>query len=189
MSQPTTVFVWDPLVRLFHWSLVTSFAIAYVSGEEWLTVHVYAGYLVGGLILFRLFWGTVGTRHARFGDFVRGPRAVGRYLGELLRGRAPRYLGHNPAGGAMILLLLVALVLTTVSGLAVYATAENAGPLAGLVPASHFWHEAFEESHEVLANLTVVMVVVHIAGVVVSSRLHRENLVRAMITGRKAREV
>ena len=189
MPQTNTVLVWDPLVRLFHWSLVAGFAVAYLSGDEWLSPHVWSGYLVGVLVLFRLLWGVVGSRHARFSDFVRGPAKVRDYLRGLLHGEAPRYLGHNPAGGAMIVLLLLGLVATTLSGLALYGAADQAGPLAGLVPTGHDWHEALEEVHEVAANLTVALVVVHILGVIVSSRLHGENLVRAMINGRKPREV
>jgi cytochrome b len=186
MNARNEVLVWDPLVRVFHWSLVASFTIAYLSGEGWEGLHTWAGYTVAGLIAVRLVWGFVGTRYARFSDFVRGPGAVMDYLKELRRLDAPRHLGHNPAGGAMIVALLLLVVLTALSGVALLGAEEGAGPLAGVMAhTAHFWEEALEETHEVLANLTVLLVVLHVTGVVLSSFLHNENLVRAMVTGRK----
>lgn len=184
--RPNQVKVWDPLVRLFHWTLVGAFTLAYLSEDDFQNLHVYAGYTVGGLIVFRLLWGFVGTRHARFGDFVRSPSEIAAYLKSLLGGSPRHYLGHNPAGGAMVIALLVSLLFTVATGLMAYG-AEGHGPLA---PWVWTWgvggEEAFEEAHEFFANLTVLLVVVHVAGVLVSSLLHGENLVRAMITGRKA---
>jgi cytochrome b len=207
------VRVWDPLVRIFHWSLVVSFAIAYLSGEESLDLHVWSGYAVLGLITFRLLWGFIGTRYARFSDFVYRPSVIITYFGDVVRGRAKRYLGHNPLGGAMIIALLVCLLGTTVSGLALYAAEENAGPLAGIVTSSgtvapgttavprkhdherdhdddgnggeNEGDEMLEEIHEVFSDFTLFLIVLHISGVIMSSRAHKENLVRAMITGRK----
>lgn len=182
------VKVWDPLVRVFHWTLVTAFFTAYLTedGEGLLGIHTFAGYTVLGLVLVRLLWGLVGTRHARFADFVRGPGTVLGYLREVLTLHPRRYLGHNPAGGLMIVLLLVSLLATTVFGMAIYAAEEQAGPLVGwLGGVDGFWKEAFEGLHEFFANLTLLMVAVHVAGVLVESLLHGENLVRAMITGRK----
>jgi cytochrome b len=114
------ITVWDPLVRLFHWTLVIAFTLAYFTqegpfedlldqmDETWLQgIHVWAGYTIAGLLLFRLFWGFVGPHHARFSDFVRGPREILRYVKDVLTLRAPRHLGHNPAGGAMIVALLL----------------------------------------------------------------------------------
>ena len=189
MTPQSTVQVWDPLVRFFHWSLVLAFTVAYASGEEWLALHVAAGYAIGGLLIFRIVWGIVGPGHARFSDFVRSPTAIRAYLQDLVRLRAPRYLGHNPAGGAMVVALLASLALTTVSGLALYGSAEFAGPLEGFVSHATFWADALKGLHEVAANLTVLLIVLHIGGVLVSSVLHRENLVRAMITGSKPTEV
>ena len=187
MHDKTTIKVWDPLVRLFHWGLVASFALAYLSEDDWMDLHVYAGYTLLGLLAFRLVWGFIGPRHARFTDFVRRPSAVLEYLRELLVLRAPRYLGHNPAGGAMVVLLLLSLVLTSITGLAAYG-AEGYGPLAGWTAGLvGLGREAMEEVHEFSANLTLSLIFVHIAGVLVSSVLHKENLVRAMITGRKPR--
>lgn len=184
-KQPDTVTVWDPLVRIFHWSLVAFFFIAFLTEDELLTVHVYAGYAVAGLVAFRLLWGIIGTRHARFTDFVTGPGAVKRYLGRLFTGKAPHYLGHNPAGAAMIIALLLSLVLTAFTGAALIA-GDGYGPLADTFFAG-LSGESFEETHEFFANFTLFLVGLHVLGVVVSSFLHRENLVRAMVTGRKQR--
>ena len=185
MSETQLVRVWDPAVRIFHWALVPAFVIAYLSGEEIIDLHVFSGYLVGGLVAFRILWGLVGTRHARFSDFVRSPGTIRDYLGTLFSGQPHHYTGHNPAGGAMVILLLLMLALTTLSGLAVYGYKELAGPLAFLAAYPVFGGEGFEKIHEVCANLTVALIVVHVAGVLVSSVLHRENLVHAMITGTK----
>ena len=132
-------------------------------------------------------WGLVGPRHARFSDFVHGPRIVLAYLQDVLKGRARRYLGHNPAGGAMIVALLSGLVLTGAAGLLAYGAAEAAGPFAGIVGSR--WADPLKGIHEVLANLTLILAGVHVAGVLASSLVHRENLVRAMVTGTKPREV
>jgi cytochrome b len=186
-SSDSELVVWDPLVRVFHWSLVASFTVAYLSGEgEVLGLHAWAGYIIGALILFRLLWGLVGPRHARFADFVFTPATVLAYGRDLLRGKAQRYLGHNPLGGAMVIALLVMLSLATVTGLALYGATEAAGPLARMMRGTrHGFGEALEEVHEFFSNLTLILVALHIGGVLVSSLLHRENLVRAMITGRK----
>lgn len=207
----TRIRVWDPFIRVFHWSLVAGFAVAYLSGEDEGLLHPWSGYVVGILILARLIWGFVGSRHARFRDFIYTPGQVKDYLKNLFAGRPVHYLGHNPAGGWMIFALLICLVLTTVSGLQAYGV-EGHGPLAASQPdaaaasaqartgfirtayandeeeAGHAEgkeEELWEEVHEFLANLTLLLVLVHIAGVVVASRMHRENLVRAMLTGYK----
>lgn len=201
MTNPDAneITVWDPLVRLFHWTLVIAFTLAYLSqGEpfeelqdrldgEWLqTLHVWAGYTVAGLLLFRWFWGFAGSRHARFGDFVRGPRETLRYVKDVLTLRAPRHLGHNPAGGAMIVILLLSLSGTAVAGLMLYGADKGLGPLAGLLlDSSEATIHSIKEVHEFLANFTLLLVVGHLVGVIWESLLHRENLARAMITGRK----
>ncbi len=181
------VRVWDPLVRYGHWLLAVAFLIAYLTEDDLLTVHVWAGYVVGILILIRIAWGLVGTKHARFSDFLYSPRESLAYFVDMLRGRAKHYLGHSPTGAAMVFALLVSLALTTGSGLVVYAYDKHAGPLAGMVAAdaSESVEDFWEETHEVLANLTLFLVVLHIAGVALASFFHKENLVRAMITGKK----
>lgn len=176
--------VWDPLVRIGHWVLVGAFFTAYLLEDDFLDAHVWAGYVLGSVVAFRLVWGLIGTKHARFTDFVRGPRAITGYFRDTLAGRGRRFLGHNPAGGAMVLALLASLAVTTVSGLAVYAVEEGAGPLAAwMAEGGH--GDVWEELHEIFANLSLGLVILHVAGVAFSSILHRENLVGAMITGRK----
>lgn len=171
-TPPATVKVWDPFVRVFHWSLAALFLLAYVTGDEIENVHIIAGYTIAALLALRIVWGIVGPRHARFSDFVRSPRAVLVYLRDVALLRAPRFIGHNPAGGAMVVALIVMLIGTCVTG---YMMTTNA-----------YWgSESFEEVHETLANLTVGLIVVHILGVLIASFEHRENLVKAMITGRK----
>ena len=168
--QPS-VRVWDPLVRLFHWSLVAAFATAFLA-EEGGRVHDAAGYVVLALIAFRLVWGIVGPGHARFADFVPRPGQLRDYLAGLARGRPARFLGHNPAGAVMIILLLATVFVAAGSG--------------WLMTSDRFWGvEWVEELHEGSAWLALALVGVHVTGVVVSSLVHRENLIRAMITGRK----
>lgn len=182
------VKVWDPLVRVFHWTLVIGFFTAYLTeGEEGtLSLHTWAGYTVAGLVLVRLLWGFIGTRHARFSDFVYRPATVKDYTLSILKLNPRRYLGHNPAGGLMVVGLLACLLITTGSGMALYAVEEQAGPLAGWLGAlGERWEEVFEGLHEFFANATLFLVVVHVAGVVIESLLHGENLVRAMVTGYK----
>ncbi len=166
------ILVWDWPVRIGHWLLVGAFALAWITGdsEEWRLVHAFAGGTVVGVILFRLLWGFVGTRHARFTSFVRGPKAALDYVLGLLRGDESKYAGHNAAGGWAIVALLVLGLLTGASGWLVY---QDMGG------------EWLEEVHEALASGMLAVAALHIAGVVVSSLAHRENLVRAMFTGLK----
>lgn len=168
------VRVWDPLVRLFHWSLVTALAVAFLA-EDSLSIHEAAGYVALALIGLRIVWGFLGSRHARFVDFVPSPRSLARYLSSLAHGRAERHLGHNPAGGVMILALLTGVAAVGISG--------------WLTTTDRFWGVRWlEDLHELLAYGLLVLVGCHVLGVLVSSLLHRENLVRAMIVGRKRRE-
>jgi cytochrome b len=164
--------VWDAPVRMFHWLLVASFAGAWLTAESdrWEWLHATLGYTMAALVGFRIVWGLVGTRHARFAAFVRGPGAAGRYLAALLRGRPEQHSGHNPAGALAILALLGLIGVTAASGVATY------NDLGG---------EWLEELHEGAANTLLALVLVHLIGVVVGSLSHSENLVRAMITGRK----
>jgi cytochrome b len=179
------IYVWDPFVRLFHWSLVVAFTVAYLTEDDLLNVHVWAGYLVGGLVVARIVWGFVGPAHARFADFIYSPEETLRYVRDLLLLRAERHLGHSPGGGAMVLLLLVLLAATVTTGLVVYGGEQQAGPLAGLFTKDT--GESVEEVHELLANITLALILAHIAAVVLASFVLRENLVRAMVTGYKRR--
>ena len=186
MKQENSIKVWDPFVRIFHWGLVISFAIAYVSEEEILGIHTLAGYVLPGLLSLRLVWGFIGTRHARLSDFTYSLASIRAFIRDTLKLRARRYIGHNPAGGAMIFLLIASLLLTSITGLAIYGAAEQAGPLAGLLTnSSEFMREALEETHEFFANFTLFLVFIHIAGIIVESFIHRENLAKSMITGYK----
>lgn len=180
-----SIKVWDPVVRIGHWTLVTAFFTAYLTEDEFLTPHVWAGYVIGVVICIRLIWGFVGTRYARFTDFVRSPLVTFRYLADLARNRSRRYIGHNPAGAAMILALLIFLGGTVFSGVVLYGMEEGAGPLAAWVTENADREELWEEIHEVFSNLTLLLVGLHIAGVLFSVYVHRENLIKAMMTGRK----
>ena len=177
------IYVWDPFVRLFHWTLVVAFTIAYFTEDDLLRLHVWAGYVVGALIVARLVWGFIGPSRARFSDFIYNPSTTIGYLRDMLLVRAKRYIGHSPGGGAMVVLLLLFLTATVVTGLVVYGGEHQAGPLAGMF--SKETGEAIEGVHNVLANLTLALVLAHIAAVLLASFAHRENLVRAMITGYK----
>lgn len=212
MEGSRHVTVWDPLIRIIHWALLAAFATAYLSQGDPLRVHVWAGYTVAGLVALRVIWGLVGSPHARFGDFLYSPVTVFRYLGALVRLRPTRHLGHSPAGGAMALALFLLLALTAATGLLVYGAERQAGPLAFLFPApaaespsdalplfpslddpdpgvamgpTRRAKSTLVEAHELLANVTLLMVILHVAGVVLASIAHRENPAGAMLTGRK----
>ena len=193
------VRVWDPLVRLFHWSLVATVAIAWLSAEELQPVHEVAGYIVAGLVAFRLVWGLVGGRYARFSRFIKGPRDTLAYLGDMVRGGERRYLGHNPAGAAMIVALLAALSGTALTGWLMAEPARMAMLPEMPQIVAPAWADddgehgeygergegALKEVHETFANLMLLLIALHLAGVVLASVRHRENLARAMITGDK----
>jgi cytochrome b len=171
-SAVRRVLVWDAPVRVFHWLMVLAFAGAWLTGdsERWRLLHVTLGYTMAGLVAFRVVWGLVGSRHARFASFVRGPRAVGAYLGSLLGGRPEHHVGHNPAGALAIVALLILAVVAAASGWATY------NELGG---------DWLEELHEAAAHAMLAVVLAHVAAVVVTSWLQRENLVAAMVNGHK----
>lgn len=170
-----TVHVWDIGVRIFHWSLVSMFAGSYLlASNRWL--HLILGYTVVGLISFRLLWGFLGSKHARFSDFVPTPPRLVKYLVDMVKRREARSLGHNPAGGAMIILLL-----TTLTGIAV------TGYMIGMD--AYFGVEWVERLHKTLVNFSLLLVATHVSGVIFSSVRHRENLVKAMLTGKKRRDL
>jgi cytochrome b len=168
-----TVKVWDPYVRLFHWGLVISFAIAWFSAEKWDDLHEWAGWAAAALIGFRLLWGLGGPRYARFTQFIRSPRDVVKYTRASMQGDEPRYLGHNPAGAVMIVGLILAMGGTALTGwmLTLWSLRD------------YKWR--IEPTHQFLSDLILVMVAIHVVGVIYGSLRHKENLVRAMFNGRK----
>ena len=209
MTEKNLIPVWDILVRIFHWSLVLAFTIAYLTEDDFEDLHVYAGYAVLGLICFRSIWGFIGSRYARFSNFVYSFTEIKSYLSSLITKNPKHYLGHNPAGGMMIIALLISLFATTLSGIKIYGV-QGYGPLAdngmefsmisearahgdnkhedekdGIKKVESEEEEFWEEIHEFFANFTLLLIFIHIAGVVVASRIHGENLVRGMITGKK----
>lgn len=185
-EEAKKVKVWDPFVRFFHWALVALVGVAFLTQDNVLGLHVLAGLLILGLIFFRIIWGFIGTPHARFSDFVFLPRVVFGYLRDLVTLKAKRYIGHGPAGGAMVVALLLGLLATTLSGLALFGGQEYQGPLVGLMTGlDGFWSEAAEEVHEFFAGMILFLASVHVMGVLFSSWAHDENLIKAMFTGKK----
>lgn len=169
------ILVWDLPTRSFHWLLALSFAGAWITAESerYRDLHVMLGYSLLGLIAFRLIWGVMGTRHARFSEFVRSPARAVQYMKSLVSGKPEHYVGHNPAGAIAIVLLLLLGIASGVTGWMTY---------------NEWGGEWMEEGHELFSNLMLAMVGIHIAGVIVGSIAHRENLVRAMVTGYKQGE-
>lgn len=171
-AEAARVRVWDPLVRIFHWALVTAFVVAWFSHGGYLAWHRLAGYAIAALVLLRVLWGFVGPPHARFADFVRGPRPLATYAALLVRGREPRYIGHNPAGGAMVVVLLVLLAALCASGV--------------MLDTPWFRDDGrVKEVHDLLTDAALVCIMLHLAGVAYAGWRHRESLVAAMISGSK----
>ena len=222
------IYVWDRLVRGFHWSLALTFFISYLTGDDWETIHVYTGYLILILIFIRFIWGFIGSKYARFSNFVRPLPDALTYIRGLASGDSQRYTGHNPAGGLMVIALMLCLLITGVTGLKAYGV-EGFGPLATvssektimdtellIAPESraeinnqydsherdeheedddehdedegHDAEELWEELHEFFANLTILLVILHVLGVFASATAHKENLLKAMIDGYKKKE-
>lgn len=202
MHDTEQVKVWDLAVRIFHWMLVIAFFTAYATGEDAHEVHEFMGYLILVLVVLRIVWGFVGPEHARFANFVRGPAEVFSNIAGIVKLHPKRYLGHSPAGGAMVVALLSLLLATTVTGI-VGEEQHEGDTHASMVQTAaansenddddHDNGELEEEEsllievHEVLANLTLALVLLHIAGVILASFTHRENLIGAMFSGRKHR--
>lgn len=168
-----SILVWDLPTRVFHWLFAACFAGAWLTGEAegWFRLHMLCGVLLLALVAFRIAWGFAGGRYARFANFAHGPRAGWDYLRAMLAGAAPRHVGHNPAGTQAILLLLALGGAVALSGLTGWAVGGEDGVML--------------EIHEVMANLMLAVVLLHLAGVALESRLHRENLARAMLDGHK----
>jgi cytochrome b len=171
-KQKQLVMVWDWPVRVFHWLLVTSFTGAWLTSENEAQqmLHYAFGYSACALVVLRVLWGIVGTRYARFSEFVKGPRATFQHIKSMLAGQTTTELGHNPAGALAMVLLMV---LTLLIGLTGYWSVKE------------FLGEWMSEAHEVLANLALVVIAVHVLAAILMSYLQRENLVKSMVTGNK----
>jgi cytochrome b len=164
--------VWDPLVRCIHWALAATFLVAWFSHGGYLAIHRFAGYAIAALVAVRIAWGFAGAGHARFAEFVPDPRSLASYAALLARGREPRYIGHNPAGGAMIVLLLALLATLCISGI--------------VLDTPRFRDDRdVMQVHDWLTDAALACIALHVAGVAYASWRHGENLVSAMITGRK----
>jgi cytochrome b len=179
------VRVWDLPTRVFHWLFALSFVVAFIThdADRYLDIHVFAGYVFFALLIFRLVWGIIGSKYARFHSFFFSIGETVAYLRGLLQGRPTHYLGHNPAGSWAIFLLLGLGAVVAISGLATLGIEEGHGPLATFFNPEK--GELWEEVHEVVSFVMLFVIFIHIAGVVVSSVLHKENLARAMVTGNK----
>jgi len=201
--------VWDIFVRIFHWTLVGSMIGLYLSGDDFKSVHIILGYFVICLVLFRIIWGFIGTKHARFHDFLYRPSKIYHYLKSLTNGNPTHYMGHNPAGGLMVVVMLLSLLLTGFTGIKTLGS-EGRGPLVNkgisivrlaiadedesddhdLTFRDDHGHkkqkdEFWEDIHESMTAFMIFLIITHLVGVIVSSWVHKENLILAMINGRK----
>jgi cytochrome b len=182
-----TIKVWDLPIRLFHWALAAGFAAAWLTAKFHMNdIHALTGYALCLLLAARIYWGFAGGRHARFSSFVFSPGETMAYLRSVF-GRSPlkHYLGHNPAGALMVFTLLGLLGMILASGMAALAVIDFEGPLLALHHVDDETAYAIRNSHEWLGNAALALVALHLAGVVVGSIQHGENLVRAMVTGNK----
>ena len=172
MPAAPMIRVWDPFVRALHWAIALSFAVAWISSEKMELVHSAAGYAAGALVAARIVWGFVGPPYARFSQFMRSPATVVGYLKAIAGGSEPRFIGHNPAGGAMIVVLLAAMAAAVATG--------------WLLTMDVFWGSTgAQHVHSVIAHGVLLLVLAHVAGVALASVRHRENLIRAMVVGFK----
>ena len=187
-SQARRVRVWDPATRLFHWALVGLVAVSLLTGEfgdnDTMDIHALVGFGVLTLVFFRMFWGIIGSRRSRFGDFVRGPRYVFDYAKKTLAGESPAFVGHNPLGGWSVVAILAALLGQGMTGLFANDDILFEGPLAAAV--SKAFSDGLTEVHETIASVVMLLVVLHVAAVI-AHWIKGENLILPMITGRKIR--
>ncbi len=200
-----SIKVWDIVVRVFHWSLVLFVTVSFFTGEVLETVHAYSGYIIIALLAIRIVWGFIGTHYARFSNFIYSPKTIISYLKNLSDETADNYIGHNPVGGAMIIFMILFFGVTAWTGLKAYAE-EGKGPLAAVEMSStphvqadvelHDGHkkhaqnpekkdEFWEDVHEIVANFMILIVLLHIGGVLISSEILKEDLIRPMLTGYK----
>jgi cytochrome b len=192
MAQKTDrLRIWDLPVRLFHWCLVLLLCVSYFTGQvggDWMKLHFWSGYAILTLLLFRVVWGFVGSTTARFSDFVKGPRACIHYLACLVRGQSSFEVGHNPAGGLMVVALLLAVLLQVVVGLfsADTDTGMVSGPLANLLPDK--WVDRLTHLHHLWVNVLLLLVALHVLAAITYLVWKRQNLIGAMFTGHKPRD-
>ena len=204
MSDKKIINVWDPIIRIGHWTIVIAFFTAYFTGDDWMTQHTWAGYILFAVIVIRILWGFIGGQYARFTQFIYKPRTILTYLKNLIARKPQHYIGHNPAGGVMVIALLVCLLIATLSGMKLYAVEENKGPIAtiqqmqsanskmeaNIEPNQKYLvneedEEFWEEIHETFVNITLLLVFLHIGGIMISRIIDKENLLKAMFTGKK----
>jgi cytochrome b len=180
------VVVWDWPVRIVHWILVVLIAVSYVTSEiggNAMTYHMWSGYAILALIVFRILWGFFGSHHARFTSFVAGPAAIGRYVGDMVRGRAAVFLGHNPLGALSVLALLLAIAVQAVTGLFANDEIFTEGPLASRV--SGDTSSLLTTIHRYNFYVVLALIALHIAAVLFYLLVKRDNLIAPMLTGRK----
>jgi len=204
MSNQQPAVVWDLFVRIFHWSLVILVGVAFLTGDEKSRLHAYVGYTGALLIALRLVWGIIGSKHARFANFITSPGATLGYLKSMFRGTPRHYLGHNPAAAWMVLVLLLVLLLVNATGYLALPTQDSQNFSTNFALVTPAWadededdddhhrgkasgSEFWEDVHEVGAGLLLALIGLHVFGALASSLLHRENLVKSMVTGRKIR--
>jgi cytochrome b len=171
-SPTKTLRVWDPLVRIFHWSVVASFATAWFSSSSRDDFHQWVGLLAAALITFRLLWGFIGTPYARFRQFTRSPWSVAAYLVAIIKNNEARYIGHNPAGGFMVLALLAGVAATATTG---YLMTTD----------TYYGDDFMQGLHSLCADGMILLIIFHVGGVLLASKRHKENLIAAMLTGKK----
>ena len=220
------VYVWDKFIRVFHWSLVALFVVSYLTGENEHWLHIYSGYAIAILICLRVVWGVIGSKHAKFKDFIFSPGTIIQYVKDIASGNSKRYIGHNPLGGLMVVVLLITISTIVLSGMKLYAIEEGKGPFSVFSekqvsmsqPAEtqsfnkteeeyeegddederHHYREHhdeeseeeefWEELHELSINFMILLIILHIFGVLMSSRIEGESLVKAMISGYKDKQ-
>ena len=185
MNEPLrAVYVWDLPVRLFHWSLVALVVLSWASRElDYMEVHRWSGYAILTLVLFRIGWGFAGTRHARFADFVRTPRAMRAYMADILAGAKAQHLGHNPAGGWSVMAILACMLVQAITGLFVSDEVLFDGPFYRAV--SEETAHRLKQLHGINFNILLLLIGLHLAAITFYRFVKREDLVRPMLSGFK----
>lgn len=185
-GKNTHIMVWDPLLRSFHWLLVAAFAAAWWSEGQDIRIHLLAGSIIPGLLVFRFIWGIAGEQHALFSSFRPTFAAIQQHASELLRLRSGSYAGHTPIGSLMIYILLFVLLALSLSGMLLMALQMGLGPFAGWAAHADTQTEwLVQQVHGLCFDSLQILLAIHLAGVAAESVLQRCNLTLAMLTGRK----